>query len=57
MSELKLRRQVDDCQPYIAGETEAAVLKKYGLASVIKLGSNENLMGHMPTLKQQCGRV
>lgn len=45
MSELKLRRQVDDCQPYIAGETEAAVLKKYGLASVIKLGSNENPYG------------
>lgn len=24
---LGLRKQVDDCKPYIAGETEAAVLK------------------------------
>ncbi|WP_311406799.1 histidinol-phosphate transaminase [Liquorilactobacillus uvarum] len=45
MSELKLRREVDDCQPYIAGETEAAVLKKYNLKSVVKLGSNENSYG------------
>ncbi|KRL97223.1 histidinol-phosphate transaminase [Liquorilactobacillus satsumensis] len=45
MSELNFRRQVDDCQPYIAGETEAAVLKKYHLESVVKLGSNENPYG------------
>ncbi|KRL05810.1 histidinol-phosphate transaminase [Liquorilactobacillus oeni] len=45
MAELNLRRQVDDCQPYIAGETEAAVLKKYNLKSVVKLGSNENPYG------------
>ncbi|KRM97448.1 histidinol-phosphate aminotransferase [Liquorilactobacillus aquaticus DSM 21051] len=48
MSELKLRRQVDDCQPYIAGETEAAVLDKYGLTDVVKLGSNENPYGPYP---------
>ena len=42
---LNLRKQVDDCKPYIAGETEASVLKRYGLNKVVKLGSNENPFG------------
>ncbi|MCP0886560.1 histidinol-phosphate transaminase [Ligilactobacillus sp. WILCCON 0076] len=42
MSDLRLRKEVDDCQPYIAGQTEANVLKRYNLEKVVKLGSNEN---------------
>ncbi|KRM91921.1 histidinol-phosphate transaminase [Liquorilactobacillus cacaonum] len=49
---LGLRKQVDDCKPYIAGETEAAVLKKYGLNEVVKLGSNENPFGPYDNAKK-----
>ncbi|MDV7757308.1 histidinol-phosphate transaminase [Liquorilactobacillus mali] len=49
---LNLRKQVDDCRPYIAGETEASVLKKYGLDKVVKLGSNENPFGPYENAKR-----
>ncbi|WP_281164383.1 histidinol-phosphate transaminase [Liquorilactobacillus sicerae] len=39
------RRYAIDCQPYLPGESEATVLKRYGLDFVVKLGSNENPYG------------
>lgn len=48
MKDLRFRRQVDDCRPYIAGESEASVLRRYGLEKVVKLGSNENPFAPYP---------
>lgn len=39
---LKLRKSVYNATKYVAGLTTDAVMKKYGLSSVAKLGSNEN---------------
>lgn len=39
------RKYAADCQPYLSGESEATVLKRYGLDFVVKLGSNENPYG------------
>ncbi|GHP13694.1 histidinol-phosphate aminotransferase [Lentilactobacillus fungorum] len=39
------RREINDCEPYIAGETEDVVRRKYHLNKVVKLGSNENPYG------------
>ncbi len=49
---LNLRKQVNDCKPYIAGETEASVLRRYGLDKVVKLGSNENPFGPYKNAKK-----
>lgn len=39
------RKEINDCQPYIAGEAEDTVRRRYHLERVIKLGSNENPYG------------
>ncbi|MEE8825097.1 putative phenylalanine aminotransferase [Lentilactobacillus sunkii] len=39
------RHEINDCEPYIAGETEDVVRRKYHLTKVVKLGSNENPYG------------
>ena len=52
MEDLRFRRQVDDCQPYVAGESEASVLRRYGLEKVVKLGSNENPFAPYPHEKE-----
>ncbi len=52
MEDLRFRRQVDDCQPYVAGESEASVLRRYDLEKVVKLGSNENPFAPYPHEKE-----
>lgn len=52
MEDLRFRRQVDDCHPYVAGESEASVLRRYGLEKVVKLGSNENPFAPYPHEKE-----
>lgn len=46
------RKQINDCEPYIAGETEDVVRKRYHLTKVVKLGSNENPYGPFDHARQ-----
>ncbi|GHP14587.1 histidinol-phosphate aminotransferase [Lentilactobacillus fungorum] len=46
------RKEVNEVHPYIQGETEAEVKRRYGLKAVIKLGSNENPYGPYYHAKQ-----
>lgn len=43
-----IRKEINDCQPYIQGASAADVKKKYHLKQVVKLGSNENPYGPFP---------
>jgi histidinol-phosphate aminotransferase len=43
-----VRKEVNDCLPYIQGETIDDVKERYNLSKVIKLGSNENPYGPFP---------
>lgn len=47
---LKLRKSVYSATKYVGGLTTDAVMKKYGLTSVVKLGSNENNYAPFPSV-------
>lgn len=44
-----IRKEAYDCYKYQAGKSMEDVMAEYGLTSVIKLGSNENLYGPYPS--------
>ncbi|TGD87505.1 histidinol-phosphate transaminase [Mycolicibacterium sp. CH28] len=45
---MRLREDIKDLEPYIAGRSEASVQREYGLANIAKLGSNESPHGPFP---------
>lgn len=47
-----IRKEINDCEPYITGESEAAVRERYGITNVVKLGSNENPFGPFDNAKK-----
>lgn len=44
----RVRRGIDQIQPYIPGITDDEIKHKYGLQNVVKLNSNENALGPSP---------
>ncbi|MGB3481722.1 MAG: histidinol-phosphate transaminase [Mycobacterium sp.] len=45
---MRLREDIKDLEPYIAGRSEASVQREYGLTDIAKLGSNESPYGPFP---------
>ena len=40
-----IRHEAFDCEKYVSGNSMEDVMADYGLTSVVKLGSNENMYG------------
>ena len=43
-----IRKAAFACEKYVSGKSMDDVMRDYGLSSVVKLGSNENMYGPYP---------
>ena len=57
MEDLRFRRQVDDCQPYVAGESEASVLRRYGLEKSSNLVQTKIRLRLIRMKKRRCRKA